>query len=266
LISFNTLLNDAGIPISETRLVRHQDRSAESGQSLYDIWRSKDGRFELYQRLQKKDRFKGAKHLASFIATPNGETLFVGMYKVAGSRIAAPGTSDPIRQTDVSGHFFYDLQLEEDLNEYADRLTVDWGTGTRAWVQHAASPRPKRILEIRRRAEEPPFPGFRFTWRIPHSWRGALSAASGVYLLVCHTDGKQYVGSAYGTGGFWSRWESYFRNNHGGNEGMKLRKNSDYQVSILEVASSTMSTTDIIELEGYWKEKLLTKTFGLNQN
>ncbi len=112
----------------------------------------------------------------------------------------------------------------------------------------------------------------RFAWPIrelpsvPQGWRSALSAVSGVYLLVCKSTGGRYVGSAYGEGGLWSRWENYFRTGHGGNEGMKLAPDSEYTVTVLEVASSSNSLDEIVQMEGRWKDKLFTRQFGLNRN
>jgi hypothetical protein len=85
-------------------------------------------------------------------------------------------------------------------------------------------------------------------------------------LLACLSTGKQYVGSAYGAGGFWTRWENYFRTGHGGNEGMKPVPESNFQVSILEFASSSLTFDEVIRMEARWKDKLLTRTFGLNLN
>ena len=221
-----------------------------------------DGRFELYQRIQRKDRFRRAEWLVSFVATPLDETLFVGVYRVRGVGTAPPGMTDPIGGYDVAGMFLYDLNLDDALRDYVGRIVVDWGKGFRSWVQRPDR-RDKPIIEIRREAVEPPFPGFAtFSWRIselssvPPSWRAALSAVSGVYLLVCRSTGRQYVGSAYGVGGFWARWESYFRNGHGGNEGMKLLPYHDYQVSILEIASFSLRDDEIIGMEARWKDAL----------
>jgi hypothetical protein len=237
---------------------------------LPTTWIAADGRLELYQRIQGKDRFKGADWIIAFVATPLDETLFVGSYRLSGVDRVPPGTTDPVRRHDVTGLLFYDLKLEHALREYAGRIIIDWGTGFRAWVQRPDR-QDKPILEIRRTASEPPFPGFTsFSWPIrelssvPSSWRGALSAVGGVYLLVCRSTGKQYVGSASGAGGFWARWESYFRTGHGGNEGMKLVPESDYQVSILEFASSSLNRDEIIRMEERWKDKLLTRRFGFN--
>ena len=99
---------------------------------------------------------------------------------------------------------------------------------------------------------------------LPESWQGALSSVSGVYLLVCPTTGEQYVGSAYGEGGFMGRWRSYATNGHGGNRLLVAREKSHYAVSILEVASPDMSTSDIINRETAWKNKLGSRSHGLN--
>ena len=47
---------------------------------------------------------------------------------------------------------------------------------------------------------------------------------------------------------------------------MKLAPGNDYQVSILEFASSSLGHDEVIQMEGRWKDKLLTREFGLNRN
>ena len=272
MIGFNYLLQNAGIDIDRTELVRHQDTRATAKRSPHDLWMAADGRFEMYQRIQGSDWLRNADWIASFVATPLNETLFVGVYRKLGVGTTPAGTIDPAGDHDVSGLVLYDLSMDDALRDYAGRILVDWGRGFRSWIQRPDR-QDKRIVEIRRTAIEPPFPGFTsFSWRIrdlssvPGGWRGALSAVSGVYLLVCRSTGQQYVGSAYGGGGFWARWENYFRTGHGGNEGMKLNPESDYQVSILEFASSSLSLDEVIQMESRWKDKLLSRVFGLNRN
>ncbi|WP_303905967.1 GIY-YIG nuclease family protein [Thiohalomonas denitrificans] len=93
-----------------------------------------------------------------------------------------------------------------------------------------------------------------------------MESVNGIYLLAHPSNGKLYVGSAYGDSGLWGRWESYLDNGHGGNVMLRQLGKADYQVSVLEVASSTTSLNDVIELENRWKEKLLTRIHGLNRN
>lgn len=101
---------------------------------------------------------------------------------------------------------------------------------------------------------------------MPPDWRSALSSVAGVYLLVCPEDGQQYVGSATGDGGFWQRWQDYARTGHGGNVRMKDIPDADYQITVLEVASSSATIDEITDLEALWKRKLMSREFGLNEN
>lgn len=74
------------------------------------------------------------------------------------------------------------------------------------------------------------------------------------------------MGSAYGSNGFMQRWLEYASTGHGDNVKLKSRNPSDYQVSILEVASSSASDADITALETRWKQKLQSREMGLNSN
>lgn len=276
MLGFNSLLRDAGLDPATVKLVRHQDVRAIRGCTPYELWCAKDGRLELYQAIQREERFKGASHIASFVGTPDNDTLFIGIYIVDGKNAVPAGTLDPVRGHDVGGLHLYCLQKSDLLAEYDGRLSIAWGKG-RTWVQNAKDQN-KPVLEIRRQIGEPRFPGFldfhtniSALDAVPHSWRVALKAASGVYLLVClkagaSDAGKPYVGSACGEGGFWARWEEYRQTGHGGNEGMKLDPHTEYHVAILEVAPSSATIGDILILESRWKDKLRSREFGLNKN
>lgn len=272
MISFNSLLKQAGLDLARTKLVRHQSVSDETGLTPFDLWKADDGRFEFYQRTQRRDIFKGADFIASFVATPMNETLFLGVFNVLGRARASRGAKDALCGNDIEGLHLYDLHPADILSEYRGRMIVDWGPGFRSWVQWAHS-KDKAVRELRPEAFERPFPGFEdFGWSIrelasvPASWRTALASVGGVYLLVCRRTGRQYVGAAYGEGGFWARWENYFRTGHGGNQAMKKSEDHDYWVSILEFTPSSFGVDDIIALEARWKQKLLTRPFGLNLN
>jgi hypothetical protein len=245
MIRFNTLLGDEGIDPTHVKLVRHQDTRYEGRPSPYQLWQAADGRLDLYQQIQNRHIFNGARLLASFVATPLNETLFVGIYENKGVKKAAPGLIDPISDKNVAGLNFYDLVLIPKLKEYCGRLIIEWGPGYRSWVQLARK-NEKTIVEIHRAAHEPLFPGFLDFYErlnklaaVPAFWRAALSAVAGIYLLTNPDTGKQYVGSAQGLGGFWGRWEQYAASGHGGNRRMQDIPAADYQVSVLEVASSS---------------------------
>ncbi len=194
MIGFNTLLDSEGVDPKVVKLVRHQDTRGV-GTSPYDLWLAADSRFELYQRIQRRPVFQRASLIASFVATPLDETLFVGLYTIEGWQPAPPGLTDPLLGKDVGGYHLYDLEPAAILAEYRDRVVIDWGQGYRTWVQWAAKQN-KQVLEMRRTPREPPFPGFlEFRMRlselktVPMSWRTALSSVSGVYLLTCPDTG-----------------------------------------------------------------------------
>ena len=272
MIRFNTLLREEGVDPGDVKLVRHQDTRYRGRPTPYQLWLADDGKFEFYQRIQGRFVFNDATMLASFVATPFDETLFVGLYDIKNVGAVAPGTIDFISGADVSGLHLYELQLSPKLNEYRGRLIIDWGPGFRSWVQRARN-KDKAVIEIRRTASNPPFPGFLDLQAslstlavVPSAWRTALSSVNGIYLLVCPVSGKQYVGLAHGAGGFWGRWEEYVASGHGGNKRMLDIPASDYRVSVLEVAPSSADIEALAKMESRWKQKLLSRQFGLNAN
>ena len=46
---FNTVLKVVGLSPKDVRLIRHKDKRAKKGRSLYEIWRDISPQFELYQ-------------------------------------------------------------------------------------------------------------------------------------------------------------------------------------------------------------------------
>jgi hypothetical protein len=153
------------------------------------------------------------------------------------------------------------------------RLVIEWGSGARVWVQRADNQN-KAILEIRKQVSDPDFPGFsRFQLPLDEigslyaSWTMALRSVRGIYLLVHRESGLQYVGSAYGVGGFYDRWTAY-ADGHGGNIAMKELSEpaSAFDASILEVVGSATTNEEIFERETRWKMHLGTRAKQLNRN
>lgn len=98
-----------------------------------------------------------------------------------------------------------------------------------------------------------------------------MSNVAGDYLIVDNKTGKQYVGSACGEAGIWQRWSDYAYTGHGGNKEMKLllaEKGNDYafdfHFTIMEVMDLNASKEFVISRESYWKDVLLTRTYGYN--
>jgi hypothetical protein len=273
MLTFNDLLCLEGVDPGQVRLVRHQDNRLKAGR-LYEAWRNDRSTFERYQSAQKRDVFDVGDLLASFIVTEARNTVFVGLYQVAGIGPCPAGIVDALTGVDLSGHQSYDLRLLEQLGDYTDKIVIDWGPGTRSWVQRAAN-QPKPVLEIAEQYE-PRFPGFREFVRpvddiptLPHGWQQVLRAVKGVYLLVDDESGQQYVGSAKGADSLLGRWLEYANGGDGGDVRLKAvarHGRRHYQVSVLEVVDGNTPDDTIEQIESYWKSKLLTRRCGLNAN
>lgn len=273
MLTFNDLLRMEGVDPTSVRLVRHQDGRLGRGR-MYEAWRSNRAAFESYQSVQSKDRFPLGDLLAGFVVTEAQKTVFIGMYSVDSVGICPPGSMDHLLKHDVAGNFKYELTLLGALDCYRGRAVIDWGPGARSWVQRAAK-QDKRITEIADQYE-PRFPGFReFVCNVddlatlPNGWQQVLRSVKGVYLLVDVESGKQYVGSAKGSDSLLGRWVEYSAGGHGGDLGLKkaaVHGPRNYQVSVLEVVGDHTPDETIEQLESYWKNKLLSRKFGLNHN
>lgn len=106
-------------------------------------------------------------------------------------------------------------------------------------------------------------------------WKAALESVKGVYLIVDQSNGKKYVGSAYGTWGIWARWRCYVQTGHGWNdeltkliaeEGMDYARRN-FRISLLEYRPARTDDNVIIARESFWKEAVLSRVpLGYNKN
>ena len=123
------------------------------------------------------------------------------------------------------------------------------------------------------------FPGYdnvNISWEelsniiLKENWKTALQNQKGVYLITDISNGKMYVGSAYGENMILGRWESYVKTYHGGNVGLKKLNNEhikqNFRYSILDIFKSTVEDKLIIARESWWKTVLHTRKFGYNEN
>jgi hypothetical protein len=201
MLGFKSLLTSVGLDPTKVRLLRHRHRR-EYRTLLYQDAIRRDPRFEQFQSGQSNpnviEQICSADAIAAFVVSPVGETVFVGLWRVTGSRTThLPDPYMPAVKPPHDGCVTIGLERMPELEKYCGRIVIDWGGGERAWVQYAHR-RDKEIVEIRPRAEEPHFPGFgRFVWglhevdALPPTWLEALRTSRGVYLLVDRENGAQ---------------------------------------------------------------------------
>ena len=130
-LRFNMLLVDAGIAPRNVRLLRHQTGKV-LGRSPYTLWRDDPEGFERYQNTQTPARRSSfdRPYWASFVAPPDGSTLFVGLYAVRRVGSVREGQIDPLTLVEVGAgtgaqpYDQYECVPVPALAELAGRLKV----------------------------------------------------------------------------------------------------------------------------------------------
>ena len=276
MITIQELLYNRGLkPKSKTKLVRHKDPRID----LYNMYTTKKQDFLTYQSQQSKDVFKGAEYIVSFIGEEGSLSRFVGVFKVKGIK---NNTTKKLSIIDTNYCFYYELEEISGFDDLKERAIVDWGLGTRSWVQWLKME--KEIVEIQPGLHYKQFTDY-FDFILSFKelqeiiknqykdWHRMLSATKGIYLISDTKTGELYVGSAYGEEGIWGRWKTYVSTNgHGNNKTLKklVTTNKQYgnhfKFSILMLLPSTITPDQAIKKETLFKNKLGTNSFGLNNN
>jgi len=233
------------------------------------------GDFEEWQTWQSKKNFE-RENIVSLIQLPAADKwLFAGAYRSSGCELI-----------ESENYYKYKTSEIQALVEFSGRIVVDFKRSGRNsyllaenWAESIAVSEiyPERVVVGN-------FESYSNTSiskdkldlvvnQNLESWRSALSAVSGVYLITDTHTGKLYVGSATGEGGIWQRWCDYSSTGHGGNKDlMALLKHEGkqysafFQYTILEIADTHTSTSSVVERESYWKGALSSKKNGYNAN
>lgn len=92
-----------------------------------------------------------------------------------------------------------------------------------------------------------------------------MRSSSGKYWLTCPKTKEQYAGAATGREGFWGGWQDDVQTGHD-DIALQSHNPSDYKVFILEVAGTSSTKENILEMEAQWKLKLQSRDMGLNRN
>jgi hypothetical protein len=255
------------------KLVRHADTSGR-----YDFKSIRRDKLKLlqYQSEQSKPVFHDCDYIISFLGMESTHSLLIGVFKVKGVSETNNG----------SVRYFYDLEELDDskiINDFYDRVVIDWGKATTAW--HQWYDNIKQIVEILPQGYIGDFPGyleFSFDYfdlvrlyknqSANKNWVNKLSAVKGIYLILDNTSGGQYIGKASGGDGVWGRWKEYATSKHGGNQELikMVNTNEDcvhaFTYSILQTLPSNITEAEINKYETLYKEKLGSRVHGLNLN
>ena len=100
-----------------------------------------------------------------------------------------------------------------------------------------------------------------------------LSSVGGVYVIMDTAAGKPYIGSAYGDGGYWQRWQAYAESGHGGNTELKRllavqgdAYSANFQYSVLEIADPQSSFEQVCAQGKPLEGSSLSRVLGYNSN
>ena len=198
------------------------------------------------------------------------------------------GVYEVVERLNKSRDFGYRVELSEKFRPFTGRLKLKWHRTGRAKSRRLENYLNEfEVSEIfKEEYSGQVFCGYE---RINHDfrllesiflsgkqdWKAALENVKGVYLIMDKSNGKKYVGSAYGGAGIWSRWSVYIGNGHGHNDELtKLieEKGKDYArqnftFALLEYRSMKTDDNDVIAREQYWKEVFLSRgEYGYNKN
>jgi hypothetical protein len=296
-MNLNDLFSKQNIDPQRVIVLRHRPEEPELRKVLPWLAAERPDFFNAYQQTQRKKleavmaRLSGVGYVASFIGHKPGKALFVSLYSIGATnpltyqeywQIPAYGAMKSYgmkgwqeSDADRSSVLWFDLAVCENFYpEWKGRLVIDWPPPERAWFRRAHK-NEFSIISILEDSElvarMPGWDQIQLTWpelgALPTTWRSSLSEWRGIYYIFDSSDGKGYVGSAYGESNLLGRWLFYSSKGHGGNSLLKARDPNNFVFTILERVSPDLAADDVIRLENSWKLRLHTRNpYGLNDN
>jgi hypothetical protein len=244
---------------------------------LEPLYKFSQGKFKNWQESQNNKNFE-RKYILSMIYMTKNEWLFAGIYQSLSVK--------QILKENGKEAYIYETKLLKYGNDLIGRLIINFEKDFRqSYLLFEKYIDDLILCEINRQEYKfDPFPGynnvcinFDLLKEIIDSnestWKTALSNVKGIYLISDKTNGKFYIGSASGNNAFWQRWANYIENGHGGNKLLRniINKNgykycSNLTFSILEICNLNTTDEEIINKESFWKNRLLTREYGYNDN
>ena len=294
-LELNDLLEKQGIDIARVLVLRHRPYEPALNKILPWLIAERRDLFDAFQSSHGKAlesamaKMVGNGYLASFIRHGAGSALFVGLYRIAGAKpvkfeqwwrepahieLREYGMVGLRKEEQRARCVMFDLVPTDFVTEWSGKLIVGWPPPERSWWRYADRNtfRVQSILEESALdAQLPEWYEIDLSWAelkvIPWRLRERLSQWRAIYYIFDKSDGKGYVGSAYGEQNLLARWENYAQTGHGGNQLLRKRKRENLQFSVLQRVSPDMDPTEVIQLESTWKNRLHTRApTGLNDN
>ncbi len=294
-MTFNDLLTSKGVDPQHVLVLRHRPHEPD----LYNVFpwlaAEKPDVFNAYQQTQGEKLEKvmagmsGSGHVASFIGREPGKALFIGLYSIgktkpltrdaywripAYAEMKAFGMKGFTEDNPRKSILWFDLKATDFYTAWKGKLVIGWPPPERSWWRRShrnEMPVVSILEESVLDAAMPEWDAITLSWEelgvLPSRWKSALSHWRGIYYIFDSSDGKGYVGSAYGEANIYGRWSNYAARGHGGNSLLRKRDPRTFRFSILQRVSPDTNATDLIRLESTWKERLHTRQpFGLNDN
>ena len=251
--------------------------------------------FNAYQQTQneKVERMMqslvGTGFVASFIGHEPSKALFIGLYSVASSEsltyrqfwevpayveMKAFGMKGWTHAQKRKRVLWFELVLNDFYDHWKGKLVIGWPPPERVWCRRAHRnefPILAVLEDSALDAAMPEWDAINLTWDelgvLPTRWKSKLAEWRGIYYIFDSSDGKGYVGAAYGKDNLLERWTDYAARGHGGNRLLRPRDAKNFRFTILQRVSPDMPVDDVIRLESSWKERLHSRApNGLNDN
>lgn len=271
---------------SRIKLVRHSGNVLQGSfiynkykGSVYKLYRTDYALFKEWQSEQSDSEMKNVDYLVVFLAEEGCECRFIGVYRNYG----------PKRATG-NGDSEYTIEEVEGFEGLKDKVVIDWGKGTRSWMQNWQSTKNVRRIDQVNTGDDIPYfiryedviLSFSQLQKVVEDkeWKSKLESLNCVYMILDKETGKQYVGVTYKDmkpgikNGILGRWTEYAKTGHGNNKlllALLAEKGISYadqnfQWTILETLPLNVTPKVAIDRESLYKKKFGTREHGYNEN
>lgn len=291
---FNDLLIKNDIDPERVILLRHSPPEPYLRRVLPWLAMERHNLYNAYQETHGKklervmSKFVGTGYIASFIEKGSGRALFIGLYRIRSARPITHAefweipeylelqktwgmqgfSEEPGRPTTLK----FNLELTKHCLTWKGCLVVGWPPPDISWWRYASKNKMPLVAMHEENCIEKEMPEWDqlvLTWdelqSLPAKWKEKLKEWRGIYHIFDKSDGKSYVGAAYGKDNLFGRWSNYAKSGDGGNIHLKSRDPKKFIFSILQRSSPDMDKDGVIEVEQSWKRRLHTKyPHGLN--